>query len=50
MHKTERDDVMTRLSQADRDYFRHFMQDVRTRATASRPGAMVRQMLASPEL
>ena len=47
MHKTERDDVMTRLSQADRDNFRHFMQDVRTRATASRPGAMVRQLLAS---
>jgi hypothetical protein len=47
MHKTERDDVMTRLSQADRDYFRHLMQEVRTRTTASRPGAMVRQMLAS---
>jgi hypothetical protein len=46
MHKTERD-VMTRLSQADRDYFRHFMQDVRTRATASRPGASVRA-LATP--
>ena len=47
MHKTERDGVMTRLSQAERDHFRHLMQDVRTRATASRPGAMVRQMLAS---
>jgi hypothetical protein len=47
MHKTERDDVMTRLSQAERDYFRHLMQDVRTRATASRPGDTVRQMLAS---
>jgi hypothetical protein len=47
MHKTERDDVMTRLCQAERDYFRHLMQDVRTRATASRPGAMVRQVLAS---
>jgi hypothetical protein len=47
MHKAERDDVMTRLSQAERDYFRHLMQDVRARATAFRPGAMVRQVLAS---
>jgi hypothetical protein len=47
MHKTERDNVMTRLSQADRDHFRHFMQEVRTRTTASRPGDTVRQMLAS---
>jgi len=47
MHKTERDGVMTRLSQADRDHFRHFMQDVRARATASRAGDIVCQMLAS---
>src|SRR5262249_50705347 len=45
MHKAERDDVMTCLSQADRDYFRHLVQDVRTRTTASRPGDAVRQML-----
>jgi hypothetical protein len=47
MHKTERDDVMTRLSQADRDHFRYLMQDVRTRTTATRAGDTVRQMLAS---
>jgi hypothetical protein len=47
MYKTERDGVMTRLSQADRDSFRHLMQDVRTRTTASRPGDTVRQMLAA---
>ena len=47
MHKAERDDVMTRLSQAEHDYFCHLMQDVRTRATASRPGDIVCRMLAS---
>ncbi|SRR5712692_5911075 len=47
MHKAERDNVMTRLSQADRDHFRHLLQDVRIRTTASRPGDTVRQMLAS---
>src|SRR5712691_2113667 len=45
MHKTERNDVMTRLSQVERGYFRHLMQDVRTCTTASRPGDTVRQML-----
>jgi hypothetical protein len=47
MHKAERDHVMTRLSQADRDHFRYLMQDVRTRTTASRPGDTVRQMLTA---
>jgi len=47
MHKAERDDVMARLSQADRAHFRRLLQDVRTRTTASRPGDTVRQMLAS---
>ncbi len=47
MHKAECDNVMTRLSQADRDQFRYLMHDVRTRAAASRPGDMVRQRLAS---
>src|SRR5919204_4000203 len=47
MHKAERDQVMTRLSQADRDHFRHLLQDVRTRTTALRPGDTVRQLLAS---
>jgi hypothetical protein len=47
MHKAERDNVMTRLSQADRDHFRHLMQDVRTRPTASRPGDTVRLMLTA---
>jgi hypothetical protein len=47
MHKAERDHVMTRLSQADRDAFRHLLQDVRTRTTDSRPGDTVRQMLTA---
>ncbi len=47
MHKAERDHVMTRLSQADRDHFRHLLQDMRTRTTAVRPGDTVRQLLAS---
>jgi hypothetical protein len=49
MHKAERDDVMTRLSQAERDYFRHLMQDVCTRTTASRQGDTVRQMLTAQD-
>jgi hypothetical protein len=47
MDKAERDNVMTRLSQAERDHFRHFIQDLRTHATASGPESTVRQMLAS---
>jgi hypothetical protein len=47
MHKAERDNMMTHLSQADRDHFRSLMQDVRTRTTATRAGDAVRQMLAS---
>jgi hypothetical protein len=47
MDKAERDTMMTRLSQAERAQFRRLLQDVRTRATASRPGSTVRQILAS---
>lgn len=47
MHKAERDNMMTRLSPADRGHFRHLIQDVRTYAAASRPGDTVRQRLAS---
>lgn len=47
MHKAERDTRMTRLNQGEREQFRCLIQDVRTRATASRPGDAVRQMLTS---
>lgn len=47
MHKAERDTMMTRLSQVERDQFRRLIQDVHTRATVSRPESTVRQMLAS---
>jgi hypothetical protein len=47
MHKTERGDVMTHLSQTDRDHFRYLMQDVRTRTTATRPADTVRQIIAA---
>lgn len=49
MEKAERDIAMTRLNQVERDQFRRLIQDVRTRATASRPGSTVRQMLASQD-
>jgi hypothetical protein len=35
MQKAERDHIMTRLSPAERDQFRHIIQDMRTRATAA---------------
>ena len=48
MDKAERDNVMTRLSQADRDHFRRLIQDMRTQATASAdPRRTVRQVLAA---
>jgi hypothetical protein len=48
MDKAERDTMMTRLSPAEREQFRRLLQDARTRATASRPGDTVRQMLTAP--
>ena len=35
MHKAERDHLMTRLSQAERDQFRRIIQDMRPRAHAA---------------
>ena len=47
MDKAERDNVMTRLSQAERDHFRHFIQQVRARGAASGPQFTARQVLAT---
>jgi hypothetical protein len=47
MHKAERDSMMTRLSQAEREQFRRRLQDVRARSAVSRPGDTVRQMLTA---
>ena len=49
MEKAERDHVMTRLSQAERDHFRHFIQEVRTRAAASGARVTARQVLAAQD-
>jgi hypothetical protein len=35
MHKAERDHIMTRMSQAERDQFRRIIQDMRPRAPAA---------------
>ena len=35
MHKAERDQVMIRLSPAERDHFRRIIQDMRTQAPSS---------------
>ena len=46
MHKAERDHIMTRLSQAERDQFRRIIQDMRTRAKAAwGHGITARQVL-----
>ena len=37
MHKAERDTMMTRLNQVEREQFRRLIQDVRTRATGLLP-------------
>jgi hypothetical protein len=47
MEKAERDHLMTRLSQTERDHFRHFIQDVRTRAAISGLRVTARQVLTS---
>lgn len=46
MQKAERDHMMTRLSQAERDQFRRIIQDMRTRAKAALGhGVTARQVL-----
>jgi len=48
MQKAERDHIMNRLNQAERDDFRRIIQAMRTRATASSGrGAIARQGLES---
>jgi hypothetical protein len=47
MDKAERDRLMTRLSQTERDQFRHFIQEVRTGAAISGRRVTARQVLAS---
>lgn len=46
MQKAQRDHMMTRLSQAERDHFRRIIQDMRTRAKAALGhGITARQVL-----
>ena len=46
MHKAERDHIMTRLSQTERDQFRRIIQDMRPRAPAALGhGVTARQVL-----
>ena len=47
MDKAERDRIMTRLSQMERGHFRHFIQEVRTRAAVSALRVTARQVLTS---
>ena len=47
MDKAGRDHIMTRLSQTERDHFRHFIQEVRTRAAVSGLRVTARQVLTS---
>jgi hypothetical protein len=47
MEKAERDHLMTRLSQTERDQCRRFIQDVRTRAAVSGLRVTARQVLTS---
>ena len=49
MDKAERDHIMTRLSQTERDHFRHFVQEVRTRAAVSGLRVTARQVLSSQD-
>ena len=49
MHKAERDRLMTRLSPTERDQFRHFIQEVRTRAAVSGLRVTARQVLTSQD-
>ncbi len=49
MDKAERDHIMTRLSQTERDQFRHFIQAVRTRAAVSGRRITARQVLSSQD-
>ncbi len=47
MDKAERDRIMTRLSQTDRDHFRHFIQEVRSCAAVSGLRVTAHQVLTS---
>jgi hypothetical protein len=48
MQKAERDHLMTRLSQTERDQFRRLIQDMRARASAATShGVTARQVLTS---
>jgi hypothetical protein len=48
MHKAARDQVLTRLSQTERDQFGRILQDMRTRARAAADhGVTARQVLES---
>jgi hypothetical protein len=48
MHKAERDQVMTRLSPAERDHFHRLIQDMRTQApSSSGPRRLAGQVLAA---
>src|SRR5262249_19622565 len=49
MDKAERDHIMTRLSQSERDVFRQFIQEVRTRAAVSGLRVTARQILSSQD-
>jgi len=50
MQKAERDQMMTRLSQAERDQFRRLIQDMRTRAKVGLGhGVTARQVLEAQE-
>ena len=49
MDKAERDHIMTRLSQTERDHFRHFIEAVRTRAAVSGLRVTARQVLSSQD-
>jgi hypothetical protein len=48
MHKAERDNAMTGLSQVEREHFRRLIQDMRPQTTASSgPRHTARQVLAA---
>src|SRR5688500_13810004 len=49
MYKAERDNIMTRLSQEERDALRRIIQDMRIRATASSDRAAIARQVCEAQ-